>query len=210
VNPDRQRLINSLWKSPLGILLSKYLHSEPNIENLSSIQEQITTRILSDVALRPFRLFVVQVLVEDLYHREIMDRDSMIRISMLSNRIIHARIDDEAESIEYFGIWSALLFIASVPFGSPEFRNIISTIGSRARFWAKESTKERSVDWEAVFSTRFFKDYQVSKAGGAFVSLLGAYSAAHFLREKIIPNQWIQSETTLLRKLETQVRTDSL
>ncbi len=178
-----KQVVESLWESPLGELIHKYLTG--SFEDPSDVTRY--ARTLSDKLMREgpniTNISALQLLIEDLYEKGKLTDEGNRRISILQTDMLATQVDTASYPGEGLFYSAVIGMIAALPFGSPLVRNaaknLISYLAKGLNFQPVFQDIPR-VPIRNLLSTQIVRDYSFRQAIGYFLQYFGPVTMAYF------------------------------
>jgi len=177
---NRQRVVNALWKSPLGKQF--FIYMTKRLDNVQIIEEaqHLTDYVFSDEGIWVNRLSAVQIMTESLYRSDLLlDNDKIRRLVLLQGNIWQIESDIQ---VEYPGRGLAKLAaieaIIGLFAGSPAIRE--SLLQSGKNLLNKIKLKKYIPSCRSAFSglnvKKMTTNYSMRDAFKSYVWMLGPTS----------------------------------
>jgi hypothetical protein len=186
----RSELLLQLWGTPLGKMFYAYLFETNPSEPPSVKAQEIIDRVYSNVRLTLTRVSSLQMMIEDLYDRQVIttaihDRVSLLETKMdLKQQVLQSKASHEL--VDQLPVFLPIAFLG----GSPLIRNsvlngtqgalqyLLALVGGRSTAQARHVLAE--IPWKKVASTEVFHDYNPYQSLNVFVSSFAGYSIVYY------------------------------
>jgi|GEM_PF-6594390 len=186
----RSELLLQLWGTPLGQMFHAYLFETDPAKPPSTDAQEIIDRVYSNVRLTLTRVSSLQMMIEDLYDRQVISTPIHDRISLLETKMdLKQQVLQSKASHDLIGQLPLFLPIAFLG-GSPLFRDsvlngtqrvfqyLVALVGGRNTAQARHLLAE--IPWKKVASSEVFRDYNPYQSLNVFVSSFGGYSIVYY------------------------------
>lgn len=167
-----------------------YLFETNPSEPPSVKAQEIIDRVYSNVRLTLTRVSSLQMMIEDLYDRQVIttaihDRVSLLETKMdLKQQVLQSKASHEL--VDQLPVFLPIAFLG----GSPLIRNsvlngtqgalqyLLALVGGRSTAQARHVLAE--IPWKKVASTEVFHDYNPYQSLNVFVSSFAGYSIVYY------------------------------
>jgi hypothetical protein len=182
-----QIFIQKLWKTPFGSEFHSFLFDAFAGEKFMTRLDHLTDRLFDDPQTALRRISILQLLSEDLYQAGLLNDDAEKRLRLLEGRVSLQRLKKAESPFEMVVLHGAVILVASMPFGSPLFRealrNSFGSVGARLMTLfgrqADHTAPVETISIRRLFSSDFTKDYELRTAMAVFLNVFGADSFAY-------------------------------
>ena len=186
INP-KQKFTEDLWQTPLGVALNSYLLAPMSDPEFALSLDQLSKRLLSDKAHSLTRISVVQLLTEDLYRNDRLTEDAEKRLRLLESRVSLRRLQESQSPLEHMAAHIPVIIVASLPFGSPLFRQTLSNLGKSASLRVQRrivgdfnGRLDPEVNVRNLFTSEILRGYEIRPAFSTFLNVFGVDSFLYF------------------------------
>jgi len=205
-SPAREEVKRRLWGSPLGQMFSSFIFKPFPTEKEVVNAHSIVDRVFSDVTLTLTRVSALQLLIEDIYERQLMSPTIHDRITLLDEVIALKRHSEEANATNELFRQMPAFIVVGLAGGSPLargqtaaltrglFHKVLSWIGV-AGAAKRSSSAFTELNLLRLLSSDLLEGYQFTRAASTFIQTFGAYSLIFFhMRSGTVDNASIQEK----------------
>lgn len=181
----------AMWSTTLGGLLRAYLFELSNPDLVSSRAHDIVERVFSNVRLSLTRVSAIQLMIEDLYEKNLVDKTVNDRISLLQSSLALKRNFLASEASKDLFAQIPIFVAIGLVGGSPLVREQLHTLTQMglkkpATWWGQKGAREEFTELKeqlhlrGLVSRGVFTDYEPYQAFSTFLHGFGGYAIIYY------------------------------
>lgn len=218
---QREKIKEQIWASPLGQMFKKFIFDQSTGELEVKQAHDLATHLYSDANLTMARLAGLQLMIEDLYERQMMMPVMGDRIALLETSVELKRRTRESNAAIDLLRQMPIFIVGGLAAGSPLVREELGMLGkgvfNRVLSWVRlpgaaeraESNLSR-MNLLRLFSPEIVNDYRASWAASAFLQTFGGYSVLYFFARSGTMDATSVQQRMWFYTLQNEIRLDQL